>query len=163
MGWGYNGFKLRTLFVVPHADDRTFVYGVNFEFSVNAKRWDPRTSRPKCGRSSAWHLGRLDLIFNPILDTSYDGLGNPDFAPPVRVAWNPNKKLALAVEEYADYGPLNGFYSGSQQSHPIYGVLDYGFKHLDLEAGAGVGLTSASDKFTLKLIVSYDFNKGKSK
>src|SRR4029077_9890019 len=26
-GWGLNGFKLRTLFAVPNADDRTFVYG----------------------------------------------------------------------------------------------------------------------------------------
>src|SRR5579862_8054728 len=39
-GWGIDGFKLRALFAVPHADERTFVYGVNFEFSVNARRWD---------------------------------------------------------------------------------------------------------------------------
>jgi hypothetical protein len=29
-------------FVVPDADDRTFVYGLNFETSYNAKRWDTR-------------------------------------------------------------------------------------------------------------------------
>lgn len=29
LGWKIDGFKLRTLFAVPHADDRTFVYGVN--------------------------------------------------------------------------------------------------------------------------------------
>lgn len=32
-----NGFKLRELFVLPHAKDHTFFYGVNFEFSVNYK------------------------------------------------------------------------------------------------------------------------------
>src|SRR5436190_12872170 len=36
-----NGVKLRMLFAVPRADDRTFVYGVNFELSYNAKHWDP--------------------------------------------------------------------------------------------------------------------------
>lgn len=162
-GWGYDGFKLRTLFAVPNADDRTFFYGVNFEFSFNAKRWDTTHFTSEVRPIVGWHLGRLDLVFNPILDTAYDGLGNMDFAPSVRVAWNPNKKCAIAVEEYADYGPLNGFNPGSQQSHQIYGVVDYSFKALDLEAGVGVGLTSASDKLTLKLILSHDFNKGKSK
>src|SRR6202790_4206033 len=37
-----NGFKLRELFVRPHAHDHTFFYGINFEFSVNARYWDTR-------------------------------------------------------------------------------------------------------------------------
>src|SRR6202051_1798312 len=41
-GATYNGFKLRWLFVKPHADDDKFFYGVNFEFSVNQPQWDPR-------------------------------------------------------------------------------------------------------------------------
>jgi hypothetical protein len=32
---GLDGFKLRALFAVPHADDRTFFYGANFEFSIS--------------------------------------------------------------------------------------------------------------------------------
>jgi hypothetical protein len=36
-----NGFKVRELFVVPHAAEQTFFYGINFEFSYNAKHWDP--------------------------------------------------------------------------------------------------------------------------
>src|ERR1039457_6967945 len=39
-GGSINGFKIRELFVVPHAHDRTFFYGVNFEFSVNYKYWE---------------------------------------------------------------------------------------------------------------------------
>src|SRR5438045_301464 len=34
-GGTLDGWKLRELFTVPHADDRNFVYGVNFEFSFN--------------------------------------------------------------------------------------------------------------------------------
>src|SRR3984957_18928442 len=30
-----NGFKVRELFVVPHAAEQTFFYGINFEFSYN--------------------------------------------------------------------------------------------------------------------------------
>ena len=159
MGFGYNGFKLRSLFAVPNADDRTFFYGANFEFSINAKRWDTTHFTSEVRPIIGWHLGRLDVIFNPILDTAYDGLANLDFAPSTRIAWNPSEKCAIAVEEYADFGPVSDFHSGSEQSHQIYGVIDYNFKSLSLEAGVGFGLTSASDKVTLKLILSYDFNK----
>ena len=49
-----DGFKLRALFAVPHADDRTFFYGANFEFSINAKHWDDEAVHlRRCGRSSA--------------------------------------------------------------------------------------------------------------
>jgi len=159
MGFGYNGFKLRSLFAVPNADDRRFFYGANFEFSINAKRWDSTHFTSEVRPIIGWHLGRLDVIVNPIVDTAYDGWGNLEFVPSARLAWNPSKKYAFAVEEYADFGPVSGFFPAGQQSHQIYGVFDYNFKELSLEAGAGFGVTSASDKVTLKLILSYDFNK----
>src|SRR5579864_5178214 len=37
-----NGGKVRLLFAVPKADERTFVYAVNFEFSYNSRHWDAR-------------------------------------------------------------------------------------------------------------------------
>src|SRR5580704_15605811 len=38
--FSFDGGKLRTLFVSPHAADRTFFYGMNFEYSYNSKFWD---------------------------------------------------------------------------------------------------------------------------
>ena len=153
-----NGFKLRLLFAVPHADDRTFFYGVNFEFSYNAKHWDPKRSTSEIRPIIGWHLHPVDIIFNPILDNSYDGLKNLDFAPSTRVAYNVSPVWALAVEEYADFGPLQGFYGASQQAHQLFAVVDHTTKFLAMEAGAGFGLTSASDGLTLKLILSRDLN-----
>ena len=37
-----NGFKIRELFVKPHADEQTFFCGLNFEFSVNYHYWESR-------------------------------------------------------------------------------------------------------------------------
>ena len=37
-----NGFKLRELFVRPHAAEHKLFYGLNFEFSVNANYWEPQ-------------------------------------------------------------------------------------------------------------------------
>ena len=101
-----DGFKLRTLFAVPNADERTFVYGVNFEFSYNARDWDPKRislgSPPhrRLAPEPGGHHHQPDprhRIRRP---------QEPGFAPSIRVAYNASDDLAVAVEEYAEYGPL---------------------------------------------------------
>jgi hypothetical protein len=158
-GWGLDGFKLRTLFAVPDADTRTFVYGANFEFSINAKRWDERRYTSEIRPIIGWHLRPVDIIVNPIVDTSYDGFGNLIFAPSMRVAYNYRSGWAIAAEEYADFGPFKGFHPAREQVHQLYGVVDKSTKYMDIEAGIGFGLTDASDKLTLKLILSTDLNR----
>ena len=159
MGFGYDGFKIRTLFAVPNADDRKFFYGSNFEFSFNAKRWDTKLFTSEIRPIVGWHFEKVDVIINPIFDTSYDGLKNLEFVPSMRLAYNVSKVYAVAVEEYADYGPIRGFVSAGQQYHQLYCVINRAGKSFDIEAGIGVGLNSATDRVTLKLLVSHDFNK----
>ena len=154
-----NGGKIRLLFTAPHADDRMFFYAVNFEFSTNAKHWDPRRYTAEIRPIVGLHLHPVDIIVNPILDTSYlGGLKGLDFAPAMRVAYNFNPKWTGAVEEYADYGILRGFSPGGEQSHQLWGVVDHSSKLVNIEAGVGFGLTPASDKVTLKLMLSRDLN-----
>jgi len=153
-----DGFKLRTLFTVPDADNRTFVYGLNFEFSVNSKKWDSTRITSEFRPIIGWHLPPVDIIFNPILDTAYDGVKNLVFAPATRVAYNFSPTWAMAVEEYDDFGPLRGFHPRSEQAHQLYAVFDRTGGFMDIEVGAGFGLTDASDKFTLKLILARDLN-----
>jgi hypothetical protein len=158
-GWGLDGFKLRTLFAVPDADGRTFFYGANFEFSYNARRWDVKRFTSEVRPIVGWHLHPVDIIVNPIVDTAYDGLKNLEFVPATRVAYNASSAWAIAVEEYADYGPLRGFLDAGDQVHQLYGVVDRRAGTFALEAGVGVGLTGASDRVTFKVIVSKDLNK----
>jgi hypothetical protein len=158
-GWGLDGFKLRALFAVPKADDRTFFYGANFEFSFNAKRWDTKGFTSEIRPIIGWHLKPIDIIINPIVDTAYDGFGNLEFVPAARVAYNFKSGWAAAVEEYDDFGPLRGFLPASEQVHQIYGVVDRTWKTWDIEAGVGVGMTDSSDRLTLKLILSRDLNR----
>ena len=153
-----DGFKLRLLFVAPHADARRFFYGVNFEFSDNSRHWDSTRITSEIRPIVGWRLNRLDIIVNPILDTAYDGLKNLDFAPATRVAYNWSKTWATALEEYDDFGPLHHFRPVGEQSHQLYGVVDYSSKLLNVEAGVGLGLTKGSDRWTLKLILSRDLN-----
>lgn len=153
-----DGIKLRLLFAVPHAENRTFFYGVNVEFSYNARYWDATRFTSEVRPIIGWHLHPVDIIVNPIFDTSYDGLQNLAFAPATRVAYNLSSAWGLAIEEYDNFGPLHRLYAGNQQVHQLYGILDHTAKTLRIEAGAGLGLTDASDRITLKLILSRDLN-----
>jgi hypothetical protein len=158
-GPSINGGKLRLLFARPHADDHKFFYAANFEFSYNAKHWDPRRYTSEIRPIVGVHLKPWDIIVNPILDNSwYGGFKSLDFAPATRVAYNINPKWAVAVEEYADYGELRNFVPGKEQSHQLYGVFDHDAKFAHIEAGIGFGLTDVSDKVTLKLLLSWDLN-----
>jgi hypothetical protein len=157
-----NGGKIRLLFVRPHADDHKFFYGMNFEFSYNSAHWDPRRYTSEIRPIVGWHLKPVDIIFNPILDNSYyGGPKSLDFAPATRVAYNVKDKFALAIEHYADFGPLRNIAPGRDQFHQVYGVFDKSTKFCDIEAGIGFGLNSSSDRVTLKLLLSKDLNPKK--
>lgn len=154
-----NGGKIRFLFTVPHAADRKFFYASNFEFSYNAGHWDPRTYTSEIRPIVGWHLKPWDIIINPIMDNSwYGGFKRLEFVPAERVAYNLNPKWAVAIEEYADYGELRSFYAEREQFHQVWGVFDHDAKYVHIEAGFGVGLTPASDRLTLKLMLSKDLN-----
>lgn len=158
-GATFNGFKIRELFVRPHADERKFFYGVNFEFSVNQKQWDPRHYTSEVRPIIGWHLHPVDIIVNPIMDTSYTGgFKSLDFAPAVRVAYNFSPKWAGSIEEYADYGQFRRIESAHEQWHQVWAVMNHESKFVNIETGIGFGLTSASDRVTLKLMLSRDLN-----
>lgn len=163
-GPSINGGKIRLLFARPHNDDHTFIYGANFEFSYNAKHWDERRYTSEIRPIIGWHLRPVDIIFNPILDNSYvGGPMNLDFAPETRVAYNLNRKWAVAVEEYGDLGPLREFLPTKEQSHQIFGVFNHTAKFGEIEAGIGFGLTGASDKITLKFMLARDLIRHKER
>jgi hypothetical protein len=158
-GGTLNGFKIRELFVKPHAHDRTFFYGVNFEFSVNYRYWESKRITSEVRPIVGVHLHPVDIIFNPIVDTNYTGgFGNLEFVPATRIAYNVNNTWAAAVEEYADCGPLRHFLPGNEQFHEVWAVMDRSSKILSIETGIGFGVTHGADKITLKLMLSRDLN-----
>jgi hypothetical protein len=154
-----DSFKLRELFVRPHAADHTLFYGVNFEFSYNARYWEARRFTSEIRPIIGLHLKPWDIIVNPILDTDWTGVSNYVFVPAMRLAYNYSPKWAFAAEQYSDYGPLRQFETVSNQYHALWAVVDHTGKMLNVEAGIGFGLTAATDKVTLKLMLSRDIHR----
>lgn len=65
----------------------------------------------------------------------------------------------VAAEDYADYGPLHEFLPAAQQSHQLFAVVNRrAGKVIETEVGVGFGLTDASDRLTLKLLLMHDLN-----
>jgi hypothetical protein len=151
-----DGWKLRALFVEPHAGSQRFIFGVNFEFSDNAAHWEQNRLTQEIRPIIGWHLGAWDVIVNPILDNSYKGFAALDFAPATRIALNFSKRWAVAAEEYDEFGPLRRFDVPGRQQHQLFAVVDYRGKPWLVESGVGLGLTSVTDKVVLKLILSRD-------
>lgn len=153
----FDGGKLRLLWVVPHARQREFFYGVNFEFSYNVHHWESTRTALEIRPIVGLHEGRWDLIFNPILDSDFKGLDQMHFAPAERIDYNLSQKWAVGVEHYGDLGPLRHFDPVSQQSQSLFAVADYSVDEANsVEFGVGHGLTSQSDDVVVKLIINHD-------
>jgi hypothetical protein len=152
----YNGFKLRTLFVSPDAEDRGVFYGVNFEYSFNTAHWNERRYTSEIRPIIGTHVGRFDFIFNPIVDNSYTGVSNLEFVPATRVAMRVSDGFKLALEEYDDFGRVSHFLPAARQSHQLFAVIDMHTHRFEFEAGFGAGLTDASDHRVFKLILMRD-------
>ncbi|MES2253842.1 MAG: hypothetical protein V4559_02230 [Pseudomonadota bacterium] len=157
-GGQFNGYKLRALFVNPDNAASDFYYGVNFEFSFNARHWDEERYTGEIRPIIGYHFGPVSLTINPIIDNSYKGVAALDFAPATRLDYTISKQWAVALEEYDDFGALRGFLPADQQSHQLFVVADFTGGPISVEGGIGFGLTKATDDLTLKLILASDLN-----
>ena len=127
--------------------------GLNTEVAHVQRRFEEaRTTmeiRPIIGyRNDNWLVS-----FNPIIDMDLAGeqKGVLTFVPALKVARNIGGDNALGFEYYADFGKLSDFSPTKEQSHNLYLVLDT--KRVNF--GIGYGLTGASDRWTVKAIVSF--------
>jgi len=152
-----DAFKLRTLFVSPHAEQRDFFYGVNFEFSNTT----PKFSQSRFGLEIRPIIGirnaDYEFIVNPIVDVAFGKYGEADFAPAARVARNLGHDLFVGLEYYADFGQIGNFAKLPDQQHSVFAVTDFKAGIFDVDFGVGYGLTPGSDRWVIKSIVGYAF------
>ena len=153
-----NGFKLRELFVRPHAHEHKFFYGMNFEFGVNARYWKPRRISSEIRPIVGIRLGQVDCDLQSDCGHALRGRRGGLDTSCGALAYNFNQKWAVATEEYADMGQLNHFVSAHNQLHEVWAVTNYNGRKLTVETGVGLGLTAASDRLTFKVMVSRDLN-----
>jgi hypothetical protein len=152
-----DAFKIRNLFVSPHAADNNFFYGINFEWSYITPAFSQSRVgleiRPIIGvRNKEW-----EFIVNPIVDFTIGKGGEVDFAPCARFARNLGHDIFVGVEYYGDLGRIGDFSPLREQQHQLFGVVDFKLGVVDVDLGLGYGLTHGSDRLVAKLILGYAF------
>jgi hypothetical protein len=96
------------------------------------------------------------LSVNPTvgMDLAGEASGVAMFHPSAKIPRPIGEKRALGVEYYADLGKLSHFAPREEQSHTLYLVLDTEGS-VGINFGIGRGLTSTTDRWTIKAILSF--------
>jgi hypothetical protein len=154
----FAGVKLRAKFRFPEV--MPFRFAVNFELS-----WLPtKYSAPRWGSEVRpiieWRDGIFGVRFNPIV--SFDWTGSeaavPHLEPALATTVDVGGVIALGLEYYADFGPIDAIPKWADQLHFIFETIDViAFEDFELHAGIGEGLTGASSGVTVKTILGHTF------
>lgn len=149
--------KLRTLFVSPHANQREFFYGVNFEFSNETPPFAQTRFALEIRPIIGIRKSDYEFIVNPIVNIGFGKYGEADFTPAARVARKVGQDLWVGLEYYSNFGKIGDFPKFADQEHTLFAVTDFKLGVFGVNFGVGYGLTPASDRWVVKTIIGYAF------
>lgn len=152
-----DAIKLRTLFVSPHAEQRNFFYGVNFEFSNETPPFSQSRFSMEIRPIIGIRNSEYEFIVNPIVDVHFGKHAEQHFTPAARVARKFGDDLFAGFEYYSDLGQIGNFDKLADQQHTLFAVTDFKAGVFDVNFGVGYGLTPASDRLVVKTIIGYAF------
>jgi len=152
-----DAFKLRTLFVSPHAEQRNVFYGVNFEFSNETPPFSQSRFSMEIRPIIGVRNSDYEFIVNPIVDIHFGKFAEQHFTPAARIARKFGDDLFAGFEYYSDLGQIGRFDKLADQQHTLFAVTDFKAGVFDVNFGVGYGLTQASDRLVVKTIIGYAF------
>jgi hypothetical protein len=164
-GWQWVGDHIRPRVRVP--DSWHWPVGVSLSTEVGYQRavYSPDTwtweLRPIIDKS----LDRWYFAVNPAFERTFHG---PDvnqgwqFAPAVKVGYDFTKVVSGGIEYYGNYGEIGNFASLHNQEQQIFVVTDLNVSpKWEINIGAGIGPTAATDRWIIKGILGRHFSWGK--
>lgn len=130
--------------------------GINFELAYVQEEFVQARKTLEIRPILGWRGADWLFSLNPTvgMDLAGDESGVAMFHPSAKIARSIGEKRALGVEYYSDLGRLSHFAPREEQGHTLYLVLDTEGK-VGVNFGVGRGLTSATDRWTIKAILSF--------
>jgi len=146
-------FRLKWLPLRPGAGGDGWFAGLNGEVAFVDPRFEESGRGGELRPIVGYRRGGWLVSFNPIplRRLAEPQRGVVSFAPALKVSRSIGDRKALGIEYYADLGRVSDFSSPSEQSHTLYAVLDTPW----LNFGVGRGLNAATDRWTVKAIISF--------
>jgi hypothetical protein len=124
---------------------------INGELSAVPARFEPQVWGSELRPVIDLTIGPVYAALNPILtvDLRGEAAGHPQLEPAAKLAAKLGGELAIGVEAYAGFGPLDDL--GRERTTRVLGVIDVGGGWWDLNLGGGYGWGSP-DHVVAKLI-----------
>jgi hypothetical protein len=157
----YVGSHIRPRFAVPSEEHLPVGLSLSLEFGYQKREFssDDWTLeiRPIVDKT----LGNWYLAFNPVLDRSFHGSGSGDgfvFSPNLKMSYTFSPFWSIGPEYYGSSGPIFHGLGLQDQQMQIFAVADLNFDpEWEVNFGYGWGLTDATDKSIVKLILGRRF------
>ena len=152
------GVKLRMKWVPikqPDAGPGIFA-GLNGELSQVQYQFESDQRGFELRPIAGWRGSDWLLAANPVLDFALEGPDRheaPEFDPCLKVARTVAPGIALGVEYYAQVGTISDIRPWSETKETLYWAIDIDRPPWNVNFGVGLGLTSITDRWTVKMII----------
>jgi len=164
-GWQWVGDHIRPRVAVPASWHWPVGVSLSTEVGYQRAAYSPDTwtweLRPIVDKS----LGRWYFAANPAFERTFHG---PDvnqgwqFAPAAKVGYDFTKVVSGGVEYYGNYGEIGNIASLHDQEQQIFVVTDLNVSpKWEINIGAGIGPTAATDRWIIKGILGRHFSWGR--
>jgi hypothetical protein len=155
------GSKVRLKWLPLQADESGgFFGGINLELSQIKTQFSQSAQSLEMRNIIGWKNSQWLVAINPIfgwdLSPGYRHR-SPELNLATKVSRAFSESVAMGIEYYNGRGQLNEMLASGQQNKTLFLVMDYEGKPFNFNVGVGKGLTSVSDKWTLKSIIEVPF------
>jgi len=160
-GWEWVGNHVRPRVRVP--EDWHWAVGLSLSVEIGYQRREYSTDtwtmeiRPIIDKQ----IGPWYLAVNPVFDQTLKGEGTKtgiEFSPSAKIGFDLTKVVSPGIEYYGNLGPVGDINDARHQQHQVFTVVDLNVDPgWELNFGVGVGLTHATDRLTLKMILGRRF------
>jgi hypothetical protein len=153
-----DGEKIRLKYVAAHDEKEGAFWGINVEagrsaLAVAERPWNYELKGILGRRSGPW-----TLAFNVNVDAALSAHGGSTMLDvDTRLSYEVHAATQVGLEAYNELGPVSGIGALHDRSEMLFAVIDADLKAFDLGAGVGRGLTAASDRWVVKVILGFRF------
>jgi hypothetical protein len=160
-GWRYVGSHLRPRVTVPESWHWPVGVSLSQEIGFQYRYFAPDLWTWEIRPIVDQQIGRAYWAVNVAFERALTGEGAHagfDLSPAAKFSFDVTRTVGVGLEYYGSLGPLRNFDPLQSQQHQIFPVLDLDFSpNWEFDLGVGIGLTRATDRAIVKLIVGYRF------
>lgn len=154
-----DGEKVRLKFLASKTDDQLYFWGVNLEVGRVAYRLNENPWNAELKGIFGYRNQRWTVATNPNIAWKISGpaLSPTNFHLDSKIAYKTDFDVDLALESYNEFGPIHHMGHFDQLSQTVFAVAGFDIQGWEFNLGVGRGLTTVSDRWLVKAIVSVPF------